>query len=168
MKRIILITILIVGLTATYGFAQMGQGHMGSGQGMMDQGSMGGQSHQQTGDSGYPCQHMMGGGMMGSGHMGGGMMGQGHMGGMMGQGHMGGMMGGYGYRGDDPEAYKKYKDEYNKYLDDTADLRKKLHNKRFEYSEAARNPGTTRKSILKLEKEMIDLQWKIYEKAPGE
>lgn len=163
MKRIILITILIVGLTAAYGFADMG-GHMDSGQGMM-----GGQSHQQTGDSGYPCQHMMGGGMMGQGHMGGmmggGMMGQGHMGsGMMGEG----MMGGYGYRGNDPEAYKKYQDEYNKYLDDTADLRRKLHNKRFEYSEAVRNPDTTRKSILKLEKEMIDLQWKIYEKAPGE
>ena len=36
MKQIILITILIVGLTATYGFADMddymrGQGHMGSG-----------------------------------------------------------------------------------------------------------------------------------------
>lgn len=178
MKRILLITILVVGLTATYGFAQMGQGMMGSGQGMMGggqgmmgsgQGMMGGQSQQQSGGSDYyPCEQMMGGyGMMGSGHM-GGMMGQGRMGGygMMGQGHMGGMMGpgmmrGYGYRGSDPEAYKQY-------LDDTAGLRRKLHNKRFEYSEAVRNPDTTRKSLLRLEKEMMDLRWKIYEKAPGE
>ena len=135
----------------------MGSGHMG---GMMGQGRMGGMMGQG---------HM--GGMMGPGMMGGyGMMGQGHMGGygMMGQGHMGGMMGGYGYRGSDPETYKKYQEDYQKYLDDTADLRRKLHNKRFEYKEAARNPDTTRKSLLKLEKDMMDLQWKIYEKAPGE
>ena len=179
MKRILLITILIVGLTASYGFAQMGQGMMGSGQGMMDQGYMGGQSQQQTGGSGYyPCPQMMGqghmGGMMGPGMM-GGMMGQGHMGGygMMGQGRMGGMMGpgmmgGYGYRGSDPKAFKKYQGEYQEYLNDTADLRRKLHNKRFEYIEAARNPDTTRKSLMKLEREMRDIQWKIYEKAPGE
>ncbi|GBE41621.1 hypothetical protein BMS3Bbin09_01527 [bacterium BMS3Bbin09] len=137
MKRILLITILIIGLTATYGFAQMGQGHMGSGQGMM-----GGQSQQQTGgssyDSGYPCRQMMGG-----------------------SGMMRGMMGGSGMMGGkySPEAYKKY-------LDETVDLRKKLLNKKFEYSEAIRNPDTTRKSRLKLEKEMMDFQWKIYEQAP--
>ncbi len=195
MKRILLITILIVGLTASYGFAQMGQGMMGSGQGMMDQGYMGGQSQQQTGGSGYyPCPQMMGqghmGGMMGPGMMGGyGMMGQGHMGGygmmgqgggygmmgqgggygMMGPGMMGqGRMGGYGYRGNDPKAFKKYQGEYQEYLNDTADLRRKLHNKRFEYIEAARNPDTTRKSLMKLEREMQDIQLKIYEKAPGE
>jgi len=157
MRRIILITILIVGLTATYGFAQMGGGHMGSNQGMMGMGSgqdmMGGQSQQQTGGSGYyPCQQMMGGY---------GMMGQGHMGGMMGQGHMGAMMGGYGYRGNNPEAYQKF-------MDDTVDLRKKLHNKMFEYREVLRDPDTTRKSLLKIEKEMMDLKWEIYERAPGE
>jgi hypothetical protein len=109
----------------------------------------------------HPC--MMGGGMMGS-HMGGyGMMG-GHMGGMMGQGMMGGY--GYGSRAYDPEAYEKYQKEYQKYLDDTAGLRKKLHNKQFEYSEAARNRGTKRETLMKLEKEMRDLQWKIYEKTP--
>ena len=175
MKRIILITILTIGLTATYGFAQMGQGMMDSGKGMMGsgQGMMGGQSQQQTGEASdgsgyYPCQQMMGGGMMGQGHMGGGMMGQGHMGGgMMGRGHMGGgMMGGYGYRGDDPEAFKKYQDEYQKYMNDTKDLRKTLHNRMFEYKEALRDPATTRKSLLKLEKEMMDLKWELYEKAP--
>lgn len=203
MKRILFITILIVGLTAGYGFAQMGQGMMGS-----DQGYMGGQSQQQTDGSGYyPCQQMMGSGMMGGmmrgmmgqgggygmmgpgmmrgmmgqGHMGGygtmgGMMGQGRMGGygmmggMMGQGHMGGYgtMGGYGSREYDPEAYKKYQEEYQKYLDDTAGLRKKLYKKNFEYSEAVRNPNTTRKSLMKIEKEMMEIKWEIYEKAPGE
>ncbi len=183
MKRIILITVLIVGLTATYGFADMddymrGQGMMGSGQGMM-----GGQSQQKSSSRGhYPCEQRMGygytrgmmgydymRGMMGRGHMGGyGMMGPGHMSGMMGMERMDGMMGGYGYRGSDPEAFKKYQNEYRKYLDDTAGLRRKMHNKRFEYSEAVRNPDTTRKSLLKLEKEMRDLQWEIYEKAPGE
>ena len=158
MKRIILITILILGVTTSYGFAQMGGGHMGSDQSMMGsgQGMMGGQSQQQTGGSGYyPCEQMMG-----QGHM-GGMMGSGHMRGMMGQGQMGGMMGGYGFRGNDPEAYQKF-------MDDTVGLRKKLHNKMFEYKEARRDPDATRKSLLKIEKEMMDLKWKIYEMAPGE
>ncbi len=176
MKRVILITLLILVVAAPYGCAQMGQGHMDSGQGMMGSGQgMMGQSQQQTRGNGYyPCQQMMG-----QGHMGGyGMMGQGHMGGMMGrgggygmmgQGHMGGMMGSgmmNGYRGNDPEAYKKYQGEYQKYMDDTAGLRKKLYNKKFEYSEAARNPDATRRSLIKLEKEMMNLQWKINEKAP--
>jgi hypothetical protein len=185
MKRILLITILIVGLSAEYGFAQMGQGHM-TGQGMMGPGMMGGgmmgghmggygmMGPGMMGGYGmHPC--MMGGGMMGS-HM-GGMMGPGMMGyggyGMMGRGHMGGMMGpgmmgryGYGSRGYDPEAYEKYQKEYQKYLDDTAGLRKRLHNKKFEYHEASRNSETKRDTILKLEKELRDLQWELYEKAP--
>jgi hypothetical protein len=82
MKRIFLITALIVALTAAYSFAQMGQGHM------MDQEMMGSQSQQQTGQTPYgggyyPCPQMMGPGMMGYG--GYGMMGPGmtsHMGGM--------------------------------------------------------------------------------------
>ena len=176
MKLITLITVLIVGLTATYGFADMddymrGQGMMGSGQGMME-----GQSQQKRSGRGYsPCEQMMGydymRGMMGRGHMGGyGMMGPGHMSGMMGMermgdmrgmGRTGDMMGGYGYRGSDPEAYQKF-------MDDTVGLRKKLHNKMFEYKEARRDPDATRKSLLKIEKEMMDLKWKIYEMAPEE
>lgn len=205
MKRAIVISMLIIGLTAGYSFAQMGQGHMmGQGQGMM-----GSQNPEQTGETPYgygggyfPCQMMggmMGQGMMGPGMMGGygmgpGMMGgygmgPGMMGGMMGPGmmrHMGGygmmgpgMMGhmggygmgpgmmGYGYGGKyDPEAYEKYQKDYQKYLDDTADLRKKLHNKKFEYFEALRDPDTKSDAIMKMEKEMRDLQWELYEKAP--
>jgi hypothetical protein len=52
MKRILLIILLIVGMTAAYSFAQMGQGGMGHGM-------MGGQTQQpaQTPYSGgyYPC-----------------------------------------------------------------------------------------------------------------
>jgi hypothetical protein len=114
------------------------------GYGMMGPGMMGGYGM-------HPC--MMGGGMMGS-----------HMGGMMGPGMMGRY--GYGSRGYDPEAYEKYQKEYQKYLDDTAGLRKRLHNKKFEYHEASRNSETKRDTILKLEKELRDLQWELYEKAP--
>ncbi|MEW6599468.1 MAG: hypothetical protein AB1499_00715 [Nitrospirota bacterium] len=145
MKRIILITILIAGLSTAYGFAQMSQGHM------MNQGMMGGQSQQPVGtqnESGYyPCPQMMGPGMTG------GMMGPG----MMGPGMMG--YGGYGMQGTDPGAYQKY-------LNDTAELRKKLHDKKFEFFEEARKPGVNRESVMKLEKEILDLQWELYEKAP--
>jgi hypothetical protein len=172
MKRIILITLLIAGLTAAYSFAQMGQGMMGS------------QSQQQPaenpyGGGYYPCPQMMGPGMMGGYGMGPDMMGPGMMGGYgMGPGMMGGygmgpgMMGrgmmGYGYRsyGSNPQEYQKYQEEYQKYLNQTVDLRKKLHDKRFEYFEAMRNPDTKRDTLMRLEKEIRDLQWDIYEKAP--
>jgi len=57
--------------------------------------------------------------------------------------------------------------EYEKYMDDTTDLRKKLHDKEFEYFEIIRKRDVKRKTIMDLEKEMRDLQWQIYEKAPG-
>ncbi len=120
----------------------LGRGY-GMGPGMMGGGMMGG--------------GMMGGGMMGGGMMGGGMMGGGMMGrGMMGGGMMGrGMMGGY-----------NQSEECQKFLDETAGLRKELYDKRFEYSEAYRNPKTTPETIVKLEREILDLQKKIYAKAP--
>ena len=103
-------------------------------------------------------QGMMGGGMMGGYDMGQGMMGGGNMmGGYgMGQGMMGrGMMRGY-----------NQSEECQKFLDETAGLRKELHDKRFEYSEAYRNPKTTPETIVKLEREILDLQKKIFAKAP--
>jgi len=164
-KKIVLITILIAGLSVAYSFAQMGQGHM------MGPGMMGTQGQQTTGtsyDSGYyPCQMMgpgMMGGMMGPGMMGPGMMWQMGDYDMMGQGmmgRMGGMMGpgGYGMKGTDPEVYQKY-------LNDTSELRRKLHDKKFEYFEAVRNPDIKRDTVMKLEKEILDLKWELYEKAP--
>ena len=76
--------------------------------------------------------------------------------GMMGNGMMGnGMMRGY---------YQS--EECQKFLDETADLRKELYDKRFEYYEANRNPKTTVETLTKLEREIFDLQKKIYAKAP--
>ncbi|MEN8263796.1 MAG: hypothetical protein ABFR82_10060 [Nitrospirota bacterium] len=66
------------------------------------------------GTGGWGSGNMMGG-------YGGHMMGQGYGGQMMGQG-------GQGYGTD------------KKFLDETADLRKDLHEKRFEYMEASRDP----------------------------
>ena len=91
--------------------------------------------------------------------MGQGMMGQGRMGrhGMTGQGMMG-----YGM---DPGMMWGYKAEtYKKFLNDTAALRKELHNKKFEYFEALRNPKTKPETITKFEKEIRALQDKIYKK----
>jgi len=91
---------------------------------------------------------------MGPGMIGGGMMGGQGMGpGMMGRGMMG-----RGYQGQSPECQKFY--------DETAGLRKELHNKRFEYFEAARNPKTTGEALAKIEKEVRELQEKIYAKGP--
>lgn len=52
-----------------------------------------------------------------------------------------------------------------KFLDETVDLRKDLHNKRFEYFEARRDPKTTAESIAKIEKEMRDIQEKMQGKS---
>ncbi len=150
MKRTLIITTLIVGLMTAYGYAQMGQGHM------TERGMMGSQSEKQNAENTedrdyYPCHTEKG--MMG--HSGYGMMGMGHMGGMMGTGHMGG----YGMKDYKPEARQKF-------MDETKDLRRQLHNKKFEYFEAMRKPEPDRETVTKLEKEIRDLQWDIYEKAP--
>jgi hypothetical protein len=121
--------------------SNMGQGyggHMGQGYG----GHMG---------PGY-------GGHMGQGY--GGHMGQGY-GGHMGQGSGGHMGPGYGgHMQGSTDGYDQ------KFLDETADLRKELHNKKFEYFEANRNPKTDTETITELEKEIRELKEKIFEKAP--
>jgi hypothetical protein len=191
MKRITVISALIVVFIASVSFAMMHEG-TGSGSSMM-----GDQEQQQPGQPAYggcnPYGMMGRPGMMGygmhPGMMGGGMMGmgQGMMGGMhgmmgsgMGQGMMGqgqGMMGygmGQGMMGQgqgmmgygDPEEYKKYADDYNKYLDDTKDLRRKFHNLKFEYSEALRDPKTKTKTLTKIEKEMRGIQNKMFDMSP--
>jgi hypothetical protein len=116
-------------------------------------------AHGPGGGSGYGG-HMMGPGygghMMGSGY-GGHMMGPGYGGHMMGSGHMKGPM--MGWADADDETVKKF-------LDETADLRKQMHDKKFEYLEARRNPDANAESLKKIEKEMYDLKWQIREKAP--
>lgn len=93
-----------------------------------------------------------GGHMMGSGYEGYG-MGPGYGGHMMEQAYGGHM---YGRAGSHNQ----------KFLNETAELRKELHNKRFEYFEALRNPETKVETITKLEKQIGSLQDKIFEKAP--
>jgi len=114
---------------------------------------------------------MMGGYGMGPGMMGGYGMGPGMMGGYgMGPGMMGGygmgpcMMGRYSYQGD--SGYKDYAEKYQKFLNDTTQLRRELHDKQFDYFEAMRNPEANHEKITKLENEIHDLQKEINEKAP--
>ena len=91
--------------------------------------------------------------------------------GMMGGGGPGygmgpGMMGGYGY-GRGPRGYRPEPSEAcRKFLDETAGMRKDLHSKRYDYYEALRKPGTTPETLAKIEKEMRDLEEKIYSKDP--
>lgn len=112
--------------------------------------------------------------------------GQGMMGGYgYGQGYgMGpGMMGGYGGTycpycgsflgprggyGPGPRGYGQgaQNEACQKFLNETAELRRDLHNKRYEYFEALRDPKTTSESMAKKEKEIRDIQEKIYAKNP--
>ncbi len=116
MKKIFLLSLVVVLVSTGYGYAQMGR--------------------------------MMGPGEMGPAMMGGSIIGPGMM---------------------SPEMWRDYltrNPECQKFLDDTVGLRKDLHNKRFEYFEAIRNPKTTGETVSKLEKEIRDLQELIYAKAP--
>ncbi|MDA8240992.1 MAG: c-type cytochrome [Nitrospiraceae bacterium] len=93
-------------------------------------------------------------GMMGGYGMGPGMM--------RGYGMGRGMMGGYGMG----PGYYTYSPECQKFYNETAALRRELNNKRFEYFEAIRNPKTTGDVAEKIEKEIRDLEEKIYARAP--
>jgi hypothetical protein len=53
-----------------------------------------------------------------------------------------------------------------KFLDESADARKELNDKKFEYFEAVRNPKTTTETLTKLERDIRELEDKIYQKAP--
>ncbi len=138
MKKIIITSILIVGLTAGFSFAH------NSDWGMRGNGG-----------------HMMGGsyGMMQHGMMGGGQP-------MMGPGMMGGF-GGYGdCPGATAFGDGQWTNEsHQKFLDDTVELRKELNDTYFAYQEARRNPNTTREQLVSIEKELIDLRSQLQERA---
>ena len=140
MKRILIAAVLAIGLTTAGGYAYAhdnGGGSEYDGHGMM------------MGGSGY--------GMMNSGYgMGSGMM---EDYGFNRGGHHYPSAAGFGRNGWTSEQNQKF-------LDDTAELRKEMHDKRFEYMEAVRNPKSTRQQLSMMEKEMIDLRDKIYDKAP--
>lgn len=160
MKRVVIcLAILSIFTVFAISYAQ--------GPGMMGGGQQGWQycpyCGQPLGQGGYG----MGPGMMGRGGMMGGYgMGPGMMGGGYGY-HMGpGMMGGYGMgSGMMGPGYYGQSEECQKFLEQNTGLRKELNSKRFDYFEAMRNPKTTPESISKLEKEIRELQEKIYTKA---
>jgi len=94
------------------------------------------------------------------------------MGGCGGYGMGPGMMGGWGGYGPGYGRSRGWgynqSEECQKFLDDTAKLRKELHSKRFDYFEAYRNPDTKPETLAKLDRDIRDLQEKIDEKAPEE
>ena len=156
MKRLvfclaILSVFAVFALSYAPGPGMMGPGYGGYG---MGPGTMGGQQDWQycpycgrpLGPGGYG----MGPGMMHGYGRGGYGMGPGMMWGGYGRGH----------------GNWQQSEECQKFLDENAGLRKELNNKRFEYFEAVRNPKTTAESAAKLEKELRDLQEKLYSKAP--
>jgi hypothetical protein len=76
------------------------------------------------------------------------------------------MMGGYSYGMGpgmigyySPEQYEKQFKEQQDFFDTTRELRKKLHDLRFDYAEALRNPETDRKDLEKMNEEMESI-WK--------
>jgi len=94
--------------------------------------------------------------------MGPNMMGSGNppcMTGNFGYGMGPGMMGGYS-----PEQYKKQYQENQQFLDETRDLRKKIHTLKFDYAEALRNPETKREDLTKMNAEMEKIWKQIHEK----
>lgn len=197
MKRILVISTLVLLLMASYSFAHMHQGTIGKdmmgspgygtseeaedsgygmmghgGYGMMGPGAMGYGGYGMMGRGGYGMMQHMGPGMMGYGGygmmgnhqmmhgMGSGMMGYGMGPGMMGGGGCGMMGQGMGsgmMRGYDSDAYEKF-------MNDTKELRKKLHDKKFEYFEAVRQPDITREDVSKIEKEMWEIKKNINNK----
>jgi len=161
MKKIFMLVVMTLLLSAVPSMAHNpGYGGYGMGPGMMG------------GYGGYG----MGPGMMGG--YGGYGMGPGMMGGYgygMGPGMMGGygygmgpgMMGNYGYgRCPNCGAYQGQRfesnEEYSKFLDDTKEQRKKLHDLLFEYNEEMGSPAPDREKLSKMEKEIYELRNEIF------
>jgi len=162
MKKTMYLTTMVFAvllMTLSAGAQVMGSG----GQGMMTES---GQQQEKTAPQDFDDeQYMMYPGWgncygMGPGMMGGYGMGPGMMGGY-GKGYRHGhMMDEYAWgpnRFSSPEAY-------NKFMDETKELRKKMHDMQFEYGEMMRNPKTTMGDLEKMRQEMYDLRKKIVEK----
>jgi hypothetical protein len=155
MKKTILATVLALSMVAGTAIAQQNMNMGMEGQGMQQgQGMMMGRGMGQGMMGGGMGQGMMGGGM------GKGMMMQGHMGcmNMMGRGMGMGMMGG-GMMGN------MTADNQKEFMDDTKEMREKMHMMRFEYMEAMRNPKTTLEDIGNMEQDMLDIRKNMMKKA---
>ncbi|MCK9274361.1 MAG: hypothetical protein M0P57_04645 [Syntrophales bacterium] len=147
----------------------MGPGMMGPGYGMgpgMRYGMGPGMMGPEYGMMGQDYRRGMESGMMGPGYgrgMGPGMMGPGYgrgMGpGMMGSGY------GYGY-GLGPE-YGRGNEECAKFYEETADLRKKLLSKQYDFNRAMRDPKTDPEQLATLSKELYQIRQQIAQKAPA-
>jgi polyhydroxyalkanoate synthesis regulator phasin len=75
------------------------------------------------------------------------------------------MHGGYGY-GMGPGMMHGgwgYDEETKKFLDETKELRRKIHMKMFDYMEAARDPETAREELKKLRKELRELKKELWD-----
>lgn len=161
MKKIIIGSLLVVGLSAGYAFAY-GNGHKymrGGGSQMMGQGR-------------GNCSMMCGEGVR-YGHQGKGnyskMRGEGVQYGQ-GRGNYSKMRGeGIQYGCQGPrwlgENDSVSNEERQQFLDATVELRKQMSAKRFELREAARNQNATPSQLAEIEKEMIDIRAKIQEQA---
>lgn len=141
MKKIILSSILIVSLAAGVAYAR-GPGFQGKWQG-----NCGGPAYGMQGPGNGPGYGMQGKGMKGPGY------------GM--KGKRGGY-GGCGYCGG-PGQFNDT--ERQQFLEETRELRKELHAKRFEYREAQRATSVDNDKLASIEKEMIDLRTKIQNKG---
>ena len=103
--------------------------------------------------------HGMGQGMTGSGY---GSSGYGSSGYGMGPGMMRGDMG-QGMMG---HGYYRQSADCQKFLDETSDLRKDFHNKKFEYMETFRNQNASPESLRELHNELNEIHGEIQSKAP--
>jgi len=141
MKKILFFAIIIISLTSVSGFAQQQEGTMGQGAapGINDKQMM----EPRTGP---------------------GMSGTSGYAGMIDPRTMGAMIG-YVMK---PHMIKTFENDpasYQYFLDQTEDLRKKLLTRMFDYYEAIRKPNSNPKTIQKIEKDIVDLRWKIYDKG---
>jgi hypothetical protein len=77
--------------------------------------------------------------------------------------HQGMTSGMRGY-GIGPEMWGYGATRNEKFLEDTVDIRRELHNRQFDYNEALRNRDVKHDDIIKMEKGILELQMTIKEK----
>jgi hypothetical protein len=56
-------------------------------------------------------------------------------------------------------------EDQQKFMDDTREMRKKMHSMRFEYMEAMRNPKTSLGDLADMEQKMLDIRKDMIKKA---
>jgi hypothetical protein len=144
MKKYFIFALIIVSITAVSGFSQQQEGMAG-----------------QEGAAVQNGKQMM---ETKPGMTGPGMSGHSGYAGLIDPRTMGAMIG-YVMK---PNMIKTFENDpaaYQYVLDQTEGLIKKLLIKMFDYYEAIRKPNTKPRSIQKIEKEIVDLRWQIYEKG---